>query len=95
MTVHGWTDADRGMSNALKAGNLKYARDESVVLRLLGREEDAPLNLSKASKRSIDNTVRRLGREGEAPLNISKANWPRGGDKNILTRSDIFKSEGG
>ncbi|WP_185959072.1 MuF-C-terminal domain-containing protein [Thalassovita litoralis] len=46
MTVYGWNDAERGLSNAIRAGKLAYMRDESVVLRLLGSKGDAPLNLS-------------------------------------------------
>ncbi len=83
------------MSNALKSGDLRYVRDAEIASRLLGNEGDAPLNLNYASKRNKDTTARRLGRKGEAPLNISKANWPSGGDKDILSRSNIFKSEGG
>ena len=55
MTVYGWTDAKRGMTNAMRANRLQYVRDE-VNARQLGLEGDDPLEISSASVRSGDKT---------------------------------------
>lgn len=55
MTVYGWADAKRGMTNAMRANRLRYVRDE-VTARRLGLEGDDPLEISNASVRSGDKT---------------------------------------